>query len=183
MSSPLWAYTFAPFPSLVYGRIPTKEGAKAMGFGTRPSFKSQVPYFPPRCLEQTVLVIYSISKQCLYNLPPTHCAFGSKGMACDPSLEGCCWAMSHFVHKCRDPEVSKNSHLHSHLPNLGWANPGLWQTLHSSCLGSAGVCLRSSHTRLALSPPPSPCFFLRSCLNTTLTQESSSLALLLGNLD
>ena len=119
MSSPLWAYTFGPFPSLVYGRIPTKEGAKAMGFGTRPSFESQVPYFLPRCLEQTVLVIYSISKQCLYNLPPTHCAFGSKGMACDPSLEGCCWAMSHFVHKCRDPEVSENSHFHSHLLGPG----------------------------------------------------------------
>lgn len=77
-SSPLGAYTFGPFPSLVYGRISPKEGAKAMSFGNRPVFKSQVPYFPPRCLKWTVLVIYHISLYFLFEPPPTHCASAPK---------------------------------------------------------------------------------------------------------
>lgn len=39
-SSLLGAYIFGPFPNLVYGHIPPKEGAKVIDFGNRPGFKS-----------------------------------------------------------------------------------------------------------------------------------------------
>lgn len=75
-----------PYASPVYGKKPLEEHKEDMGFGNIPSFKSQVPYFLGKCLEQTMLVF---CPDLLYSFHATLqpcCAFASKGMHCNPSL-------------------------------------------------------------------------------------------------